>query len=77
LKYSLLHIARIIDADNAAEIPVDDREEDGSGRGIEQLLLDSRKVYAPGGSLFVALKGPRRDGHQFIPELYRKGVRSL
>ena len=44
---------------------------------IEYLLLDSRKVYSPATSLFFALKGPRRDGHQFIPELYKKGVRSF
>jgi alanine racemase len=44
---------------------------------IEYLLLDSRKVYSPATSLFFALKGPRRDGHQFIPEMYKKGVRSF
>lgn len=44
---------------------------------IEYLLLDSRRVYSPAASLFFALKGPRRDGHQFIPELYKKGVRSF
>lgn len=44
---------------------------------IDHLLLDSRKVYSPASSLFFALKGPRRDGHQFIAELYRKGVRSF
>lgn len=44
---------------------------------VEHLLLDSRRVYAPAVSLFFALKGPRRNGHQFIPELYRKGVRSF
>ncbi len=44
---------------------------------IEYLLLDSRKVYSPATSLFFALKGPRRDGHQFIPELYKKGVRNF
>ncbi|HUR65814.1 MAG TPA: bifunctional UDP-N-acetylmuramoyl-tripeptide:D-alanyl-D-alanine ligase/alanine racemase, partial [Chitinophagaceae bacterium] len=48
-----------------------------SQRSIGQLLLDSRKVNAAASSLFFALKGPRRDGHQFIPELYRKGVRSF
>ena len=46
-------------------------------RTIEHLLLDSRKVYSPLHSLYFALKGPRRDGHQFIPELYKKGVRSF
>ncbi len=44
---------------------------------IEHLLLDSRKIYSPSTSLFFALKGPRRDGHQFILELYNKGVKSF
>jgi alanine racemase len=48
-----------------------------SNDAIEHLLLDSRKVYAPSSSLFFALKGPRRDGHQFIPELYKKGIRNF
>ncbi len=87
MKYSLGHIARIIDADNADELArlgfLPDTalaklgSEDGSDHIVEHLLLDSRKVYSPAGSLFVALKGPRRDGHQFIPELYRKGVRNF
>jgi len=66
LKYSLPHIARIV----GSSASVADME-------IEYLLLDSRKVYSPASSLFFALKGPRRDGHQFIPELYKKGVRSF
>ena len=44
---------------------------------IEHLLLDSRKIYFPSNSLFFALKSPRRDGHQFIPELYSRGVRNF
>jgi alanine racemase len=44
---------------------------------IEHLLLDSRKIYSPSTSLFFALKGPRRDGHQFISELYNKGVKNF
>jgi len=44
---------------------------------IEHLLLDSRKVHSPATSLFFALKSQRRDGHQFIPELYKKGVRNF
>jgi Alr-MurF fusion protein len=42
---------------------------------IEHLLFDSRKAFDPSRSLFFALKGSRRNGHDFIPELYRKGVR--
>ena len=41
---------------------------------IEHLLIDSRKVYSSSTSLFFALKGSRRDGHQFISELYKRGV---
>ena len=44
---------------------------------IEHLLIDSRKVYSSPTSLFFALKGSRRDGHQFIPELYKRGVQNF
>ncbi|MGZ5133914.1 MAG: bifunctional UDP-N-acetylmuramoyl-tripeptide:D-alanyl-D-alanine ligase/alanine racemase [Flavitalea sp.] len=44
---------------------------------IEHLLLDSRKIIFPQSSLFIALKGSRRNGHLFIQELYEKGVRSF
>ena len=44
---------------------------------IEHLLFDSRKIYSPQSSLFFAIVGSRRDGHQFIPEVYKKGVRSF
>ena len=42
---------------------------------ISQLLTDSRKIITPSESIFFALQGPRRDGHEFIPLLYEKGVR--
>jgi Alr-MurF fusion protein len=44
---------------------------------IEHLLIDSRKVYSSSTSLFFALKGSRRDGHQFISELYKRGVHNF
>lgn len=44
---------------------------------IEHLLIDSRKVYSSSTSLFFALKGSRRDGHQFISELYKRGVQNF
>lgn len=44
---------------------------------IDQLLVDSRKIIFPQSSLFIALQGPRRDGHSFIDELYQKGVRNF
>lgn len=44
---------------------------------IEQLLTDSRRIIFPASSLFFALRGPRRDGHRFIADLYKKGVRNF
>ncbi|MEM9822053.1 MAG: bifunctional UDP-N-acetylmuramoyl-tripeptide:D-alanyl-D-alanine ligase/alanine racemase [Bacteroidota bacterium] len=44
---------------------------------IDQLLFDSRQLVFPHRSLFFALKGPRQDGHQFIPELYAQGLRNF
>lgn len=66
MNYELDHIASIVGSPSPA-----------GKQKIEHLLWDSRKVYSPANSLFFALKGPRRDGHQFIPELYKKGVRSF
>ncbi len=42
---------------------------------IEHLLLDSRKLTIAESSVFFGIKGDRRNGHQFIGELYKKGVR--
>ncbi|MFT4092300.1 MAG: bifunctional UDP-N-acetylmuramoyl-tripeptide:D-alanyl-D-alanine ligase/alanine racemase [Niabella sp.] len=42
---------------------------------ITTLLTDSRKLTNTEHSLFFALSGPRRNGHLFIPELYKNGLR--
>lgn len=67
MSYSIHHIARIIAAEPVL----------ANDRLIEHLLLDSRKVYSPASSLYFAIAGPRRDGHQFIPDLYKRGVRNF
>ncbi len=41
------------------------------------LLTDSRFLSEPAGTLFFAIKGERHDGHQYIEELYRKGIRDF
>ncbi len=41
------------------------------------LLTDSRSLCFPEETLFFALKSERNDGHNFIPELYRRGVRNF
>lgn len=65
MKYTISHIARIIGAKASISKDI----------SVERLLLDSRKTYSADHSVFFALKGFRRDGHQFIPDLYKKGVR--
>lgn len=41
------------------------------------LLTDSRQLSFPEQSIFFAIKGERHDGHQFLKELYLKGVREF
>lgn len=41
------------------------------------LLIDSRSLCFPEETLFFALKSGRNDGHNYIPELYRRGVKNF
>lgn len=41
------------------------------------LLTDSRSLCFPEETLFFALKSQRNDGHNYIPELYRRGVKNF
>ncbi len=67
MTYSLSHIAKIIKAEAFLV-------EDAS---INHLLIDSRKIVFPEDSLFFAIKGPRRNGHQFVQEVYDRGIRNF
>jgi len=42
---------------------------------IEYLIFDTRKIVYPETSLFFAITGERKDGHDFIPDAYQKGIR--
>ncbi len=44
---------------------------------VEWLLTDSRSLVYPESSLFFAIKTTSGDGHDFIPELYQRGVRNF
>ncbi|RYY99095.1 MAG: bifunctional UDP-N-acetylmuramoyl-tripeptide:D-alanyl-D-alanine ligase/alanine racemase [Chitinophagaceae bacterium] len=48
-----------------------------TSRSIAHLLHDSRGVTVGEASLFFALHSARSDGHQFIGDAYRKGVRAF
>lgn len=67
MAYTLTDIAKIIRS----------KEKPESELQPGHLLTDSRKLVFPESTLFFALKGLRRDGHTFIPDLYAKGVRSF
>jgi alanine racemase len=49
----------------------------GSANPVVHLLLDSRKLTYPASSVFIAVVSERRNGHQYIADLYRKGVRNF
>ena len=50
---------------------------DSSLSEVRYLLTDSRKVVSAASSLFFAIKGDRRDGHEFIADLHEAGVRNF
>ena len=50
----------------------------GNGEGqIRWLLTDSRSLCFPEETLFFALSSARNDGHRYIADLYRRGVRNF
>lgn len=68
MAYHISEITAIVKGEIAA--PGHDAE-------ISELIIDSRKVIFPASSLFFAIKGGRRDGHAFVDEAYRKGIRNF
>ena len=49
-----------------------------SGQGlVAWISIDSRNILEPSKTLFVALKGAKFDGHDFIKSVYEEGVRSF
>lgn len=67
MAYSLEQIASLIGAKHIGN-------QDSS---IDWILTDSRSLCFPEESLFFALKSKRNDGHHYIEELYRRGVRNF
>ena len=44
---------------------------------IKGILIDSRRLIHPDSTLFVAIVSGRNDGHHYIADLYKKGVRNF
>jgi alanine racemase len=47
------------------------------GIEIKHIFIDSRTISSMHKSLFFSIKGQRRDGHQFVKDLYNRGVRAF
>ena len=67
MKYSIEKVATLIGARRIGEAEAQ----------ISWLLTDSRSLCFPEETLFFALRSGRNDGHKYIPELYRRGVRNF
>ena len=44
---------------------------------VATLAIDSRTLASSESTLFIALKGDQHDGHNYIGELYDRGVRAF
>lgn len=67
--YSISQVARIINGNLIQRTKQD--------QSVEHLLIDSRLLNISRHCLFFALKTKRNNGHSYIPELYKKGVRNF
>lgn len=65
--YTASEIAKIMNAQSSIK---EDCE-------IQYLLIDSRNLVSTVNALFFAIRGERHDGHNFIKELYQKGVKNF
>jgi len=69
MKYSITEISNVLEVNGGQII-------DGDSI-VSQLLTDSRSLTAPQETIFFALRTANDDGHNYIPDLYEKGVRNF
>ena len=67
MSYNIEKIAAIIGAKNDSLYPY----------SINHLLIDSRTLSFPESTLFFAIKSRKNDGHNYISDLYKLGVRNF
>ena len=67
MTYSIVKIATLVGA----------RRYGDHDANVRWLLTDSRSLCFPEETLFFALRTKRNDGHRYIDDLYRRGVRSF
>ena len=49
----------------------------GSDSLIRHLVIDSRRIFSPEDTVFFAIVGERHDGHDYIAELWERGVKNF
>jgi alanine racemase len=67
-EYSIKEIAKCIDGKIFGKL---------THSNIQYIGTDSRRILNPYHTIFVALSGKNKDGHQYISDAYIKGVRSF
>lgn len=67
MRYSIEKVITLIGARRIGE----------ADASIGWILTDSRSLCFPEETLFFALRSERNDGHNYIPDLYRRGVRNF
>lgn len=72
MNLNLTEIATIIGADFRSV-----SSHAGAGFTIDSLLTDSRSFRTGAGTLFFALATPSGDGHNYVADLYARGVRAF
>ncbi len=65
--YTISEIAAIVNGTLPNDLPDD--------YPIRHLLIDSRKVTSADNALFFCIVTQKNNGHNYIPELYEKGIR--
>lgn len=66
--YSIGELASIVPKSRAVGL---------SSNPFHRIITDSRRIAAGNHTCFIAIRGARYDGHQFIDTAYRAGVRSF
>ena len=64
---SLADVARICHADIVGNPDL----------SFSDVVTDSRRLFVPGKSIFIALRGERHDGANYVAELYARGMRAF
>lgn len=44
---------------------------------IKRIVFDTRRIFLPEDSLFIAISGEKRDGHQYLNDAWDKGIRNF